>query len=157
MAEMREGYDEFLESIKNKDLNHDGKIIFLIICGNSRFYNYGWLEEQLEQWVKFNGYPDVVILGGASGVDALAERWADNQAIPLRVFSEMWASPRPDQVEDSGRPGAGEILGMTMMKYATHMLAFPGPESVWTKWMIDFAESHGVSTAVIDLPMGAED
>lgn len=149
--------DEFLDSISGIDLNHDGKVISLIICGNSRFYNYGWVEEQLGQWVKFNGYPDVIILGGASGVDVLAERWADNNNIALRVFTEMWSSPRPNQVEDSGRPEATEMMGQTMIQYATHMLAFPGPKSKWTRRMIEIAKENKLNTVVIELPMGYED
>ena len=66
------------ERLAGRDLNKSGKVINLAICGNSRFYNYEWLEEQLEQWMKWHEYPDLIILGGASGVDYLAERWADN-------------------------------------------------------------------------------
>jgi hypothetical protein len=149
--------DEFLDSIDGVDLNADGKFVALIICGNSRFYNYGWIEEQLEQWVKFNGYPDVVILGGASGVDVLAERWADNNNIALRVFTEMWSSPRPNQVEDSGRPEATDAMGQTMIRYATHMLAFPGPKSKWTRRMIEIANENNINTVVIELPMSSDD
>lgn len=149
--------DEFLDSIDGVDLNEDGKFVALIICGNSRFYNYGWIEEQLEQWVKFNGYPDVVILGGASGVDVLAERWADNNNIALRVFTEMWSSPRPNQVEDSGRPEATDAMGQTMIRYATHMLAFPGPKSKWTRRMIEIANENNINTVVIELPMSSDD
>jgi hypothetical protein len=149
--------DEFLDSIDGVDLNQDGKFVALIICGNSRFYNYGWIEEQLEQWVKFNGYPDVVILGGASGVDVLAERWADNNNIALRVFTEMWSSPRPNQVEDSGRPEATDAMGQTMIRYATHMLAFPGPKSKWTRRMIEIANENSINTVVIELPMSSNE
>ena len=156
MSESSTAHDDFLESIAGIDLNNDGKVVSLIICGNSKFYNYGWLEEQLEQWVKFNGYPDVVILGGASGVDVLAERWADNNNIALRVFTEMWASPRPNQVEDSGRPEATDAMGQVMIRYATHMLAFPGPKSKWTRRMIEIATKNNVKTVVIELPMNSD-
>ena len=81
--------EEALARIAGKDLNEDGVVINLIICGNSRYYNYSFIEQELELWVKYNGYPDVVILGGASGVDYLAERWADNNNIPLVVFQAV--------------------------------------------------------------------
>ena len=29
---------------------------------------------------------DLIIIGGASGVDYLVERWATNQAIPMAIF-----------------------------------------------------------------------
>ena len=41
-----------LEKLAGKDLNRDGKVINLVICGNSRYYNYEWIEEQLEEWIK---------------------------------------------------------------------------------------------------------
>ena len=52
-----------------KDLNKDGIIINLVICGNSKFYDYSWLEHQLDNWVEQHAYPDMIIIGGASGVD----------------------------------------------------------------------------------------
>ena len=79
-----------IERLAGRDLNQDGKVINLVICGNSRFYNYEWIEEQLEQWIKWNTYPDLIIIGGASGVDYLVERWATNQAIPMAIFCEAW-------------------------------------------------------------------
>ena len=67
-----------IKRLAGRDLNQDGKVINLVICGYSRYYNYEWIEEQLEQWIKWNDYPDLIIIGGASGVDYLVERWATN-------------------------------------------------------------------------------
>ena len=55
-----------VERLAGRDLNQDGKVINLVICGNSRFYNYEWIEDQLEQSIKWNDYPDLIIIGGAS-------------------------------------------------------------------------------------------
>ena len=65
---------EVLEALAGKDLNKDGKIINLIVCGNSKFYDFSFFEDEMNMWCKYNGYPDVIILGGASGIDYLAER-----------------------------------------------------------------------------------
>ena len=89
-----------LARLGGKDLNNDGQIINLVVVGSSRYYDYSVIEEILDQWIELEGYPDIVIVGGASGVDYLAERWADNNNIPFVVFSEMWAKPRPG-LEDS--------------------------------------------------------
>ena len=118
---------EIVAKLGGKDLNQDGQIINLVICGNSKFYDYSWLENQLDDWVEEHAYPDMIIIGGASGVDYLAERWADNQNIPLAVYTEAWQSPRPDTEQDSGRPEAVATLAREMLENATHMLAFPGP------------------------------
>ena len=56
---------EALDRLAGIDLNKDGKIVNLIICGNSKFYDYSWLEEQVEHWVEANGYPDLIIIGGS--------------------------------------------------------------------------------------------
>ena len=143
---------QIVAELGGRDLNRDGKIINLVICGNSKFYDYSWLENQLDNWVELYTYPDMIIIGGASGVDYLAERWADNQNIPLAVYSEAWQSPRPNSELDSGRPEAVATLAKEMLEHATHMLAFPGPDSVWTKRMIDIAEDLQIPVTRVDLP-----
>ena len=37
---------EVIEALAGKDLNQDGQIINLIICGNSKFYDYSFFEEE---------------------------------------------------------------------------------------------------------------
>ena len=68
---------ELVAELAGKDLNRDGRIINLVICGNSKFYDYSWLEDELDKWVDEYSYPDMIIIGGASGVDYLAERWSE--------------------------------------------------------------------------------
>tara|TARA_B100000424_G_scaffold270204_2_gene268945 strand:- start:14551 stop:15015 length:465 start_codon:yes stop_codon:yes gene_type:complete len=140
-----------IRELSGRDLNKDGRIINLVICGDSRFYNYEWVEEQLEQWIKWNAYPDLIILGGASGVDYLAERWAGNYAIPLAIFNEAWNVPRKG-LQDHGRPEAPSDLSGRMLERATHLIAFPGPESKWTKVMVEHARMKGIPTAVVPVP-----
>ncbi len=144
---------EALDRLAGIDLNKDGRIVNLIICGNSKFYDYSWLEEQLEQWVESNSYPDLIIIGGASGVDYLAERWANNNNIELAVFTEAWNAPRPNSAHDSGRPEAVATLARTMLERATHMLSFPGPDSIWTKRMEERAIEQGVPVTSVPLPV----
>ena len=110
------------ERLAGRDLNNDGVVTNLIICGDSRFYDYGWLENELETWIEYNCWPDVIICGGASGIDALAERWATNHNIHFAAFEEAWDAPRPG-VEDPGRSPASPELVDTLLGYATHWLA----------------------------------
>ncbi|MAM36580.1 MAG: hypothetical protein CL988_05405 [Euryarchaeota archaeon] len=152
MTQMTRTGAEALDELAGIDLNRDGRIVNLVICGNSKFYDYSWLEEQLEIWVEENAYPDLIILGGASGVDYLAERWADNNNIQLAVFSEAWVAPRPNSSHDSGRPEAVASLARTMLEKATHMLSFPGPDSVWTKRMEERAVEYGIPIKSVPLP-----
>lgn len=143
---------EALDRLAGRDLNNDGKIVNLVICGNSKFYDYAWLEDAIDDWVKDNAYPDLIILGGASGVDYLAERWADNNNVPLAVFTEAWSAPRPNGPDDSGRPEAEASLVDRMLVPATHMLAFPGPDSVWTKKMEQAAHARSIPVVSVPIP-----
>ena len=72
---------------------------------------------------KWNDYPDLIIIGGASGVDYLVERWANNQAIPMAIFTRSLNEPRGG-LEDSGRPEAAPTLGDKMLEHATHLVTF---------------------------------
>ena len=102
-----------------KDLNRDGRVINLVIVGSSRFYDYSVVEGAIEDWTEMEAHPDLVITGGASGVDCLAERWADNNNIPYAVFNEEWSAPRQG-IEDEGRIEAPTSLTHRLLDAATH-------------------------------------
>jgi len=143
------------ERLAGRDFDDDGVVTNLIICGDSRFYDYGWLENELETWIEYNCWPDVIICGGASGVDALAERWAANHNIHFAAFEEAWSAPRPG-VEDSGRAEAAPELVDALLQHATHVLACPGPKSVWTHRMVDAAKAKGIHVMVRPVPGDAQ-
>ena len=42
---------QIVAELAGKDLNKDGRVVNLVICGNSKFYDYSWLENQLDLWV----------------------------------------------------------------------------------------------------------
>lgn len=151
MSETRTSGRELLETLAGKDLNNDGVVINLVVCGHSKFYDAEVVEHEIEMWVKYNGYPDVIILGGASGVDFLVERWATNNRIPVAVFTEAWGEPRPDNEHDSGRREADHGLGAQMLEHATHLLAFPGPRSVWTRRMVELGRQAAIQVVAIEV------
>ena len=131
----------------SQDLNSDGEIINLAIVGSSRFYDFMIFEEVVETWIEENGYPDMIIVGGASGVDYMAERWADNNSVPIAVFTEEWSNPARSLV-DSGRAEAPNTLTEKILNGALHILAMPSPTSKWTRIVIDRAELKGIHTVV---------
>ncbi|MAW22365.1 MAG: hypothetical protein CMA16_02830 [Euryarchaeota archaeon] len=136
-----------LMRIGAQDVNKDGRIINLVIAGSSRFYDYSVIEEILDQWIEIEGYPDLIIVGGASGVDYLAERWATNNHTEFIMFSEFWDNPRPG-LEDSGRKEAPLELTEKLLEAATHVLAFLSKGSKWTKIVADEAHKRGIPTYV---------
>ena len=92
---------DVVDSLGNRDLNQDGSVITLAIVGSSRFYDFEVFEKAIENWVESNGYPDLIVVGGASGVDYMAERWADNNSVRIAVFSEEWSDP-VNSLHDTG-------------------------------------------------------
>ena len=107
-------------------------------------------EDAVENWIDENGYPDLIIVGGASGVDYMAERWADNNSVPIAIFTEEWSAPASSLV-DSGRAEAPNTLTEKILSGASHILAIPSPTSKWTRIVIDRASSMRIPTTVIEV------
>jgi len=139
-----------VERLGSQDLNRDGEIINLAIVGSSRFYDFMIFEGTVESWIDENGYPDMIIVGGASGVDYMAERWADNNSVPIAVFAEEWGNPTRSLV-DTGRAEAPNTLTEKILGGASHILAMPSPTSKWTRIVIDRASSMGIPTTVLEV------
>ena len=144
--ERRRGQD-IVERLGSRDLNEDGSIINLAIVGSSRFYDYRKFEEAIEEWIENFGYPDLIIVGGASGVDYMAERGSDNNSIPIAVFSEEWGDPKTGLL-DRGRPEAPNSLTRKILNAASHVLALPSPTSKWTRIVIEMASDMDIRTDV---------
>ena len=136
-----------VERVGGLDINRDGAIINLAIVGSSRFYDFMIFEDTVESWVDENGYPDLIIVGGASGVDYMAERWADNNSVPIAVFSEEWGEVSMGLI-DRGRGEAANTLTEKILSGASHILAMPSPTSKWTRIVIEQATSRGIPTDV---------
>ena len=139
-----------VERLGSRDLNLDGEIINLAIVGSSRFYDFMVFEGAVESWVEENGYPDMIIVGGASGVDYLAERWATNSSIPIAVFSEEWDDPRRG-LQDRGRPEAPNSLTEKILISCSHILAIPSTTSKWTRVVIMESSKRGIPIEIHEI------
>jgi len=139
-----------VDLLGKRDLNLDGNVINLAIVGSSRFYDYEIFENLIEDWVDVNGYPDLVIVGGASGVDYMAERWADNNSTPIAVFTEEWNDP-DRTLRDRGRPEAGNTLTKKILNAATDILAIPSKTSKWTRIVIEMATEMKIPTTIYEI------
>ena len=146
----KEAGSEVIGRLGGKDLNQDGRIINLVVVGSSRFYDFSVVEEAMDEWAKEEAHPDLIITGGASGVDYLAERWADNNNIAFAVFSEEWNAPRVG-LEDGGRDAAPTSLTNQLLDAATHVLAFPSNTSKWTNVVIAMAEAMDIPVKVVPI------
>ena len=139
-----------VDSLGRKDLNQDGNIINLAVVGSRRFYDFEIFEELIEDWVNKNGYPDMVIVGGASGVDYMAERWADNNSIPIAIFSEEWDDPNRT-LRDRGRSEAPNSLTQKILNSATDILAMPSSTSKWTRIVIEMANEQQIPLTIYEI------
>jgi len=139
-----------VDSLGKKDLNQDGNIINLAVVGSSRFYDFEIFEELIENWADKNGYPDMIIVGGASGVDYMAERWADNNSIPIAIFSEEWDDPNRT-LRDRGRSEAPNSLTEKILKSATDILAIPSSTSKWTRIVIEMANVQKIPLTIYEI------
>jgi len=138
---------ETVDRLGSQDLNRDGAVINLAIVGSSRFYDFEVFEGIVDDWVVRHGYPDLVIVGGASGVDYMAERWADANILPIAVFSEEWNDPSRS-LSDRGRAEAPNTLTEKILTSASNILAMPSPTSKWTRVIIDQASERGIPIEV---------
>ena len=145
-----EAGSDVIGRLGGKDLNQDGRIINLVVVGSSRFYDYSIVEEAMDEWSADEAHPDLIITGGASGVDYLAERWADNNNTPFAVFSEEWNAPRSG-LEDEGRAAAPTSLTNQLLDVATHVLAFPSPTSKWTNVVVAMADAMEIPVKVVNI------
>jgi hypothetical protein len=74
-----------------------------------------------------------VISGGAKGVDRIAEQWAEENGIPVRVVKPNWKLGR----------GAGLANNQTMADQADALIAVYDGQSKGTKDMIDTMRRKG--------------
>jgi len=76
-----------------------------------------------------------VVSGGASGVDALGERYAKENGIPLRIFPADW---------DKHGNAAGPIRNKQMADYADALIALWDGQSKGTASMVSLAKLRGL-------------
>lgn len=84
--------------------------------------------------------PEVIISGGAKGVDTLAAGYAAEAGIPLLVFKPNYKAHRQ---------GAPIRRNETICRECTHLLAFWDGKSKGTLYTINFARKLGKTVRVI--------
>lgn len=104
----------------------------VIIAGSRDIHRYDILLEMVEEC----GWNiTTVVSGGAKGVDALGERYAEEHDIKLVVYPADW--------EKHGR-AAGPIRNKKMAENADALIAIWDGKSRGTSNMIETAAKHGL-------------
>lgn len=67
-------------------------MMHIIIAGSRNFNDYSVVEKEMMNYIgKFIGKLEIeIISGGATGVDALGERFAHEHNLPLRIVPADW-------------------------------------------------------------------
>jgi hypothetical protein len=104
----------------------------VIIAGGRDYHNYDTLVEAIKE-AQFE--ISTVVSGGAKGVDALGEQYAENMNLQLNVYAADW--------ERHGR-AAGPIRNRKMAENAEALIAIWDGESRGTKNMIETATKLGL-------------
>jgi hypothetical protein len=103
-----------------------------IIAGGRNFHDYEVVREAINE----SQIPiSTVVSGGASGVDTLGERYAEEMNLPLNVYIPDW--------ETHGR-AAGPIRNRKMAENAEALIAIWDGQSRGTKNMIETATKLGL-------------
>ena len=110
----------------------------VIIAGSRDFDDYALLQDHADYML--SRQEDIeIVSGGASGADALGERYAKDRGYKLKIFPAEWSK--------YGRR-AGPIRNREMAEYADALLAYWDGKSRGTKNMIEEARARGLKVSI---------
>lgn len=111
----------------------------VIVAGGRDFKDYDLLRGKLDYYLQ--NLPDIeIVSGGARGADSFGERYAEENAYPLKIFPADW---------DNLGKRAGFVRNSEMAEYADYLIAFWDGKSRGTKHMIDIAKRVGLKVKVV--------
>jgi hypothetical protein len=107
----------------------------LAIVGSRNYSNYQQfcqlIDEALAKWLLGVTNVEEVVSGGAQGADLMAERWARERKIPVKIFRPDW---------NKWGKAAGPMRNQLIIEYATHVVAFPSKDGRGTQDSISRAK-----------------
>jgi len=113
----------------------------LAIVGSRDITNYPFFKQKVDSILESMDSPiDVIVSGGAQGVDSMAERYAKEKNIPTQIFKPDWAK--------FGK-AAGPIRNRTIVENSDMIIAFPIEGSRGTQSTIDIANEMGKKVTII--------
>lgn len=115
----------------------------IAIVGSRNFNNYEFFKDFINAYLDEN--PNVAVhfvSGGAVGTDSMAEKYAQEERIPIEIFYPDW--------ETFGRK-AGRMRNQEIVDSADELIAFWDGISPGTKTSIAFAKKKGIPYKVVKI------
>ena len=120
-------------------------MVKLVIAGKRDFNDYFLLKEKVDCFIQDHNLDVeeiIIISGGASGADALGEKYAKDNNFPCKVFKADW---------DSYGRAAGPIRNAEMAANATHAIVFWDGVSRGSLSMINEARKKNLCYRVVNV------
>lgn len=118
----------------------------VIIAGSRSLTDKKTVWNVIRRAFKETGWiPDLIISGGAEGVDQLGEEWARKKELPIQIIPAKW---------DEYGKSAGPQRNATMADRADALVAVWDGKSSGTKDMISKAVTAGLPYCVVDVSSG---
>jgi hypothetical protein len=119
------------------------------IVGSRYYQDYETFKKKINEWIGTNGQITMIISGGATGADSLAERYADEYNIQKLIYNVS--------KEDWNKHGkaAGPIRNSKIINYLEtidsehrHLIAFPQANSKGTLDIINKAKQKQIPVTI---------
>ena len=117
--------------------------MYVVVGGCRHFNDYDLVRQQLDIILQpYLALGITVLSGHCSGVDLLAERYAEERGYPIERHAADWAR--------YGR-AAGPIRNEQMVVRADCIIAFWDGKSRGTKSLISYAQKHGKELHIVSI------
>jgi len=113
----------------------------VIIAGGRNFTDFDFLKKWCDYYLSNHSGEIEIVSGGATGVDALGERYAIDKVYKLKIIPANW---------DLGKK-AGRLRNKQMAEYADCLLAFWDGTSKGTKNMIEQAKENNLKVRIVKI------
>ena len=104
------------------------------VSGYRGFNDYHRFYREMTSFIEEHGKPTEIVSGGAKGADAMAERYAHEENIPLLVYHPDW---------NKHGKRAGILRNGDIVTRCTHLIAFPSRRGKGTQDAIRRARRQG--------------
>ena len=136
-------YCTFNRKVWYNSVESEVTVMHLVVGGCRQFNDYARISAELDRILQAYEQEDIVLLSGhCSGVDTLAERYAEEHGLEVEIYPAEWRR--------YGR-AAGPIRNEQMVMRADCVIAFWDGQSRGTKSLISYAEKHGKKWHVISV------